>query len=76
MESPVRAPHKTGHALYPEIRYQSGLGPYHITNGDPSFMECVRGFGRYEYGLFAITTGIPAYMGYRLRSRELIPSYN
>lgn len=63
-EGDVVPPHLNRHPVFSSFYYRDGTLPNAITETDPSFSTCVVNFGRYEYGLMAITTAVPAYLGY------------
>lgn len=63
-EGDVPPSHLNRHPHYLGFRYRDGIKPFPVTEFDPSFMTCVKNFGQYEYGLIAVTTLVPGYIGY------------
>ena len=61
-------PHEHRHPTH-SVLFRPGTGPYTVHHPDPPFRTCFRAFGREEYGVWALTAAVPAYLGYRNSSR-------
>lgn len=57
-------PHEHRHPTH-GVLFRPGTGPYTVHHPDPPFRTCFRAFGREEYGVWALTAAVPAYLGYR-----------
>jgi hypothetical protein len=55
-------PHQFVHPVY-GFKFRPQTGPFPFENYDPSLSQCVKNFGLEEYGLWALTTSVPAILG-------------
>jgi hypothetical protein len=58
-------PHEHRHAHH-SVLFKPGFGPFPVTDKDPSFSTCYRHFAASEYAIWATTTLVPSYLGYRV----------
>ncbi len=62
--------HLRKHPVFTTFRYADGVEPFPVYYQDPSVRTCVAHFGTYEYGLLALTTFVPSYLGYSATSNS------
>lgn len=65
MEKEMLLPHEHRHPNH-SLVYKPGFGPYPVQDVDPSFRKCFNHFGPSEYTIWAVTTVVPSYLGFRV----------